>query len=74
MFYAKTFPDVDQADIPFVGSQEIIDTAMLVCVKTQDLHLALVANSEYNFGVGGSSGNTKWILNEKGLEQQIIDK
>ena len=41
----------------------------------QDLHLALVANSEYTVGIGGDSrGSTKWVLNEVGLEQHIVDK
>jgi hypothetical protein len=47
---------------------------MLVTVDGQDLHLAVVANSEYNFGVGESTADPKWTLNDIGLEQQIADK
>ena len=47
---------------------------MLVSVDGEDLHLAVVANSEYNFGVGQSSAGAQWTLNEIGLEQQITDK
>ena len=47
----------------------------LIFWKTfQDLHLALVANSEYTVGIGDSRGSTKWVLNEVGLEQHIVDK
>ncbi len=75
MFFDQVmFPGENKVDLPVIDVQEIIDTSMLVSVDGQDLHLALVANSEYNFGVGESSGNSKWILNEAGLEQYIIDK
>jgi hypothetical protein len=74
MFYAKMFPEVVEADMPIINSQWIFDTSMLVCVDAQDLHLALIAHSEYNFGVGGLSGDNTWILNENGLEQNIIDR
>jgi len=47
---------------------------MLVTFDDQDLHLALVANSEYNFDVGETTGETKWTVNEIGLEQQIINR
>ena len=47
---------------------------MLVSVEGHDLHLAIVANSEFEIGLGDSAGNAKWILKEVSLEQQIIDR
>jgi hypothetical protein len=47
---------------------------MLVAVEGHDLHLALVANSEFEIGLGDSSGVSKWNLNEVSLEQQIGDR
>jgi hypothetical protein len=47
---------------------------MLVAVEGHDLHLALVANSEFEIGLGDSSGVAKWNLNEVLLEQQIVDR
>ena len=73
-FYSKSFPDVKSGDIPYVSCSEIVHTSILVTVDSQDLHLALVANSEYNFGIGEDAGRSEWVLNEAGLEQQIVDK
>ena len=52
----------------------IDNSSMLVTFDDRDLHLALVANSEYNFDVGDTTGETKWTVNEIGLEQQIINR
>lgn len=58
-----------------VASADIVDSSMLVSVEGQDLHLALVANSEYNFGVSDSTtGCAKWTLNECGLEDLIVER
>ena len=58
-----------------VACADIVDTSMLVSVDGQDLHLALVANSQYNFGVGDSATNcAKWTLNECGLEDLIVER
>ena len=73
-FYSRTFPDTKFEDIPFVSCHEIVHPSVLISVDSQDLHLALVANSEYNFGVGEAAGRVKWILHEKALEHQIVEK
>jgi hypothetical protein len=58
-----------------VACADIIDSSMLVSVDGQDLHLALVANSQYNFGVGDSKMDcAKWTLNECGLEDVIVER
>ena len=73
-FYSKAFPDTKFDDIPFVSCHEIVHPSVLIAVDSQDLHLALVANSEYNFGVGEAAGKVEWILHEEALEHQIIEK
>jgi hypothetical protein len=39
-----------------------------------DLHLVLVANSEFEFNLGEPATQASWILNDKLMEKQAIDK
>ena len=60
------------AQLNTVTCLEIIDSSMLVTVDAQDLHLALVANSQCNFGLEDS--NAKWTVNDTGLEEHVIER
>ncbi len=39
-----------------------------------DLHLVLVANSEFELNLGEPATQASWILNDKLMEKQAIDK
>ena len=60
----KAFAEENKIQLNTVTCQEINDSSMLVAVDAQDLHLALVANSECNFDLEESAaGNAKWTIN-----------
>jgi hypothetical protein len=55
------------------------DFYILVCTSIQvcplsDLHLVLVANSEFELNLGEPATQASWILNDKRMEKQAIDK
>ena len=70
----RAFAEDSNIQLTTVTCQEI-DSSILVAVDAQDLHLALVANSECNFGLEESeAANTKWTINEHGLEQHVVNR
>ncbi len=46
----------------------------LRCIYLSDLHLVLVANSEFELNLGEPATQASWILNDKLMEKQAIDK
>ncbi len=45
---------------------------MILCGE-RDLHLLLLANSQYELNIGGS-GETTWELDLEGLEKSVIKR
>ncbi len=53
---------------------KITDTSVLIDYSSEDLHLILLANSEYSFNVGSTTNEPAWEVNELGMEQQVKNR
>jgi len=65
MFYSLSFPAFKKL---WLGC------TYLHYPSPSDLHLVLVANSEFELNLGEPAAQSSWILNENGIEKQAIDK